>query len=71
MIDILLRKFIIFFSVIDPIGTIPVFIAVTAGYNAQYQKKIALKAIFKELEQSRSFALSKTITLHPTTRFGF
>ena len=40
----LLATFIFFFTVIDPIGTIPVFIAVTASCNKQEKKKIAMKA---------------------------
>lgn len=43
MID-LLATFIVFFAVIDPIGTIPVFIAVTQGYDAAAKRKIALIA---------------------------
>ena len=43
MID-LLATFIFFFTVIDPIGTIPVFIAVTASSKEKLKKKIALKA---------------------------
>ena len=41
----LLATFIFFFTVIDPIGTIPVFIAVTASCNQQEKKKIAMKAV--------------------------
>jgi len=41
MIDIA-TTFIVFFAVIDPIGTIPVFMAVTAHYDKQIKKKIAL-----------------------------
>ncbi|WP_075602074.1 MarC family protein [Saccharicrinis aurantiacus] len=44
MIDTLLTSFITFFTVIDPIGTIPVFIAVTASVNNNDKKKIAIKA---------------------------
>lgn len=44
MID-LVATFIILFAIIDPIGTIPVFIAVTAKYTRQQKKKIAIKAI--------------------------
>lgn len=40
MIDFL-ATFIIFFSVIDPIGTIPVFIAVTKNHDLHEKKKIA------------------------------
>jgi len=43
MIDIL-AVFITFFAVIDPIGTIPVFIAVTAQYDQKTKRRIALIA---------------------------
>ena len=45
MIDDMLTSFITFFTVIDPIGTIPVFIAVTSSTNKDQRKKIALKAV--------------------------
>ncbi|MDT8446788.1 MAG: MarC family protein [bacterium] len=41
MID-LIATFIIFFSVIDPIGSVPVFIAVTAKHSEEERTKIAL-----------------------------
>lgn len=41
MIDYL-AVFITFFAVIDPIGTIPVFIAVTDKYDAKTRRRIAL-----------------------------
>lgn len=34
--------FIVFFAVIDPVGTVPVFIAATRGYDTQATRKIAL-----------------------------
>ena len=43
MID-LIAVFIFFFAVIDPIGTIPVFIAVTGKYEAREKRKIAFLA---------------------------
>lgn len=43
MID-LLATFIIFFSVVDPIGTVPVFIAVTARFDERLKRKVALQA---------------------------
>lgn len=43
MID-LLATFIAFFAVIDPIGTVPVFIAVTSKYKERVKKKVALQA---------------------------
>lgn len=44
MINDLLTSFITFFTVIDPIGTIPVFIAITASVKSAERKKIARKA---------------------------
>lgn len=43
MIDFI-ATFIFFFAVIDPIGTVPVYIAVTRQYNDQVKRKIAFKA---------------------------
>ena len=43
MIDIL-AVFITFFAVIDPIGTIPVFIAVTSQYDQKTKRRVALLA---------------------------
>jgi len=37
--------FIFFFAVIDPIGTVPVFIAVTSRFEDKVKRKIALQAI--------------------------
>ncbi len=39
-----LSVFITFFAVIDPIGTVPIFIAVTSGIDARSQRRIALIA---------------------------
>ena len=43
MIDIL-AVFITFFAVIDPIGTLPVFIAVTDQYDQKTKRRVALLA---------------------------
>ena len=40
----LIATFIFFFAVVDPIGTVPVFIAVTSRYGDQEKRKIAFKA---------------------------
>lgn len=45
MIDIL-AVFITFFAVIDPIGTVPVFIAVTDQYDNKTKRHVALIATF-------------------------
>ncbi len=42
----LIPTFIFFFAVIDPIGTVPVFIAVTSQYKEAAKRKIAVKATF-------------------------
>lgn len=39
-----IATFIFFFAVIDPIGTVPVFIAVTRPYQIEDKRKIAVKA---------------------------
>jgi multiple antibiotic resistance protein len=36
--------FVFFFAVIDPIGTVPVFIAVTSGFDNKTKRKIAFQA---------------------------
>jgi multiple antibiotic resistance protein len=41
----LIGTFIFFFAVIDPIGTVPVFIAVTNGYEESVKRRIALTAV--------------------------
>lgn len=41
----LLAIFIFFFAVIDPIGTVPVFIAVTRGHDEKFKRKVVLKAV--------------------------
>ena len=41
-----IASFIFFFAVIDPIGTVPVFIAATTSYSEKVKRTIALKATF-------------------------
>lgn len=43
MADYLLTTFVTFFTVIDPIGTVPVFIAITASCTKADRRKIAIK----------------------------
>lgn len=42
----LIPIFIFFFAVIDPIGTVPVFLATTTRFDAKAKRHIAYKAIF-------------------------
>ena len=44
MIDIL-ATFILFFAVIDPIGTVPVFMKVTSQFDERAKRRIAVKAV--------------------------
>lgn len=39
-----ISAFIVFFAVIDPIGTVPVFLAVTKDYDSSGQRRVALLA---------------------------
>ena len=41
----LIATFIFFFAVIDPIGSIPVFIAATTGFNEREKRRIAFKSV--------------------------
>ena len=41
----LVQTFIFFWAVIDPIGSIPIFLAVTRGCEAAVYRRIALKAV--------------------------
>jgi len=43
-VDDLIRQFILLFTIIDPIGSVPVFIAITAGIDTTLRKRIALRA---------------------------
>ena len=45
MIDFV-ATFIFFFAVIDPIGTVPVFISVTTQYSEKIKRQIAIRSIF-------------------------
>ena len=40
-----IRAFILLFAVIDPIGTVPIFLEVTKNFDAKAQKRIALRSV--------------------------
>ncbi|GAB5497123.1 MAG: MarC family protein [Phycisphaerales bacterium] len=42
--DELIGRFILLFTIIDPIGSVPVFIAVTAGVDSALRKRVAIRA---------------------------
>ena len=43
MPDTLLKEFVFLWTIVDPIGAVPVFIAVVAGFDAATQRKIAIR----------------------------
>ncbi len=45
MFDSLIVQFVVLWAVIDPIGSIPVYLAKTIGLSVEDRRKIALKAV--------------------------
>src|SRR3712207_1847245 len=46
MLAHILTTFVTLFVIIDPIGSVPVFISLTSGYSPEARKQVAQKAIF-------------------------
>ncbi len=61
--DTIVREFIALWVVIDPIGSIPVFIAVCAGLSAAAQRKVAIKAIVVSAAILLSFLVGGQVLL--------
>ncbi len=59
----LLATFVFFFAVIDPIGTVPVFIAVTSHYGERTKRRIALKATFMAMVVLLFFVIAGELVL--------
>ena len=59
----LLQEFITLWVVIDPIGTLPVFLAVTAGLTARQRRAVALRAIAVSFGVLASFIVLGQIVL--------
>lgn len=62
--DNFITTFIFFFAVIDPIGSIPVFIAVTSQYEEDVKRKIAIRATFISAIVLVFFIVAGEIILH-------
>ncbi len=45
MFDSLIVQFVVLWAVIDPIGSIPVYLTKTVGLSVEDRRKIALKAV--------------------------
>ena len=57
MIEQLIKFFVVFFVVVDPISLIPLFAGLTQGASGRYKKKMACKASIIALAISVLFAL--------------
>ena len=57
MIEQLVKFFVVFFVVVDPISLMPLFAGLTQGASARYKKKMAGKATLIALAISVLFAL--------------
>ncbi|MCY4044720.1 MAG: MarC family protein [Cellvibrionales bacterium] len=58
-----LATFVFFFAVIDPIGTVPVFIAVTSHYGERTKRRIAVKATFMAMVVLLFFVVAGELVL--------
>lgn len=45
MFDSLIVQFVVLWAVIDPIGSVPVYLTKTVGLSLEDRRKIALKAV--------------------------
>jgi multiple antibiotic resistance protein len=61
---VIVPAFAMLFVVIDPIGLVPMFIALTTGADAAAQRKVAIKAIGTATIILTSFALAGESVLH-------
>lgn len=43
--DIFIKNFVLFFAMIDPLGSVGVFLSLTASYTEEMKRKIAFKAV--------------------------
>src|ERR1700743_3398918 len=58
MIETLIKFFVVFFVVVDPISLIPLFAGLTEGASARYKKKMAAKGTAGALVICVLFALA-------------
>lgn len=45
MLNILITQFVVLWAVIDPIGTVPVYLSQTQGLTAKQKRLVALKSV--------------------------
>jgi multiple antibiotic resistance protein len=45
MLECIIRDFVFIWTVVDPVGSIPVFIAVTSGLEGKIRRKVAIRAV--------------------------
>ena len=45
MLDVILSAFTTFFVIIDPVGVVPLFVALTPGYDPTHRRRIAIRGV--------------------------
>ncbi|TVO51922.1 MarC family protein [Denitromonas halophila] len=53
-----LQEFVLFWAVVDPIGTLPVFLSATAGLDAAKRRRVAVRAVIVSAALLTFFAVS-------------
>ena len=45
MISVLITQFVVLWAVIDPVGTVPIYLSQTQGLTTKQKRLVALKAV--------------------------
>ncbi|TFF27731.1 MarC family protein [Jiella endophytica] len=64
MFDVMLNDFITLFVILDPLGLVPIFLALTAGYTVAQRRAIALRASLLTLAILVLFAVTGLAVLN-------
>lgn len=58
-----LQEFVLFWAVLDPIGTLPVFLSATVGMGATQRRRVAVRAVLASAALLGFFAVSGEVLL--------
>ncbi|MFV0663698.1 MarC family protein [Denitromonas sp.] len=58
-----LQEFVLFWAVLDPIGTLPVFLSATVGMGATQRRRVAVRAVLVSAALLGFFAVSGEVLL--------
>lgn len=58
-----LQEFVLFWAVLDPIGTLPVFLSATVGMGAAQRRRVAVRAVLVSAALLGFFAVSGEVLL--------